>query len=180
MWYTDLGEGCLRQLANGGNSMINHNNAHYGALDVAKYCLYYCTKIGNPISNLQLQKILYYVQAKFLVERNAPCFKDAIVAWKYGPVVESVYHNYKYNFADAIKVKSNTSEISVQDQTLINDICDIKSACDAFELVRATHEEDPWREIWGDEFESPNSGASISNESLYKYFAVNRGLLAKA
>ena len=37
----------------------------YSALDVSKYIVSKCTRDGHPISNLQLQKILYYVQRAF-------------------------------------------------------------------------------------------------------------------
>lgn len=33
----------------------------YTALDMAKYIIDKCTKDRSPISNLQLQKILYYI-----------------------------------------------------------------------------------------------------------------------
>ena len=40
----------------------------YSALDLAKYILQKCIDDSRPISNLQLQKILYYVQGEFLKE----------------------------------------------------------------------------------------------------------------
>ena len=38
----------------------------YTALDIAKYIIDKCTRENLAISNLQLQKILYYVQKTFL------------------------------------------------------------------------------------------------------------------
>ena len=38
----------------------------YSALSMAKYIIDKCTKDEYPISNLQLQKILYYIQREFL------------------------------------------------------------------------------------------------------------------
>ena len=38
----------------------------YNALDIAKYIITKCNKDGFPISNLQLQKILYNLQKFFL------------------------------------------------------------------------------------------------------------------
>lgn len=69
----------------------------YTALSVARYIIDYCNEIGRGISNLKLQKILYFVQAQFLVStsNNAPCFSDPIEEWDFGPLVPSVYHHYK-------------------------------------------------------------------------------------
>ena len=38
----------------------------YTAMDLAKYIVSKCYYDGCPISNLQLQKILYYIQKEFL------------------------------------------------------------------------------------------------------------------
>lgn len=62
----------------------------YRAEDVAAYIINKQVDDGYPISNLKLQKILYFVQAEFLVSKDEPCFDDVIEAWDFGPVVESV------------------------------------------------------------------------------------------
>ena len=49
----------------------------YKAIDIAKYIINKCTIDQHPISNLQLQKILYYVQKAFL-EKNMVAFDDEI------------------------------------------------------------------------------------------------------
>jgi uncharacterized phage-associated protein len=48
-----------------------------------------CGTDQHPISNLQLQKILYYIQKTFL-ENGMVAFDDEIEAWKFGPVVPAV------------------------------------------------------------------------------------------
>lgn len=53
----------------------------YDALEVSQYIIDYCREKKYCMSNLKLQKVLYYVQAEFLVVTNKPCFKDKIEAW---------------------------------------------------------------------------------------------------
>jgi len=67
----------------------------YSAINVAKYIIMRCNQQHKTISNLKLQKILYFVQAEFLVEKDSACFKEEIEAWDFGPVVPAVYHKYK-------------------------------------------------------------------------------------
>lgn len=65
-------------------------NKAYNASDVARLCIKICNAKNNPVSNLHLQKILYYLQAQFMINGTV-CFSDPIVAWEYGPAVEKVY-----------------------------------------------------------------------------------------
>ena len=66
----------------------------YSAFDLARYVLKKCIDEDHPISNLQLQKILYYIQESFLRENNRKAFSEPIEAWQYGPVVPKVYDKY--------------------------------------------------------------------------------------
>lgn len=164
--------------------------AKYDALDIAAYCVNRCIDIGRPVSNLQLQKILYYVQANFLCKKNAPCFKDDIVNWMYGPVVEDVYNEYRINSAKKIvdrttqknitsiekdskglysintqKVDIDFSAISADDMEIINDVCDRFSIFSGYDLISRTHSEAPWK--------NTHTYEIISNQSILAYFTNN-------
>ena len=67
----------------------------YKALDIARYIIERCREKNRTVSNLKLQKILYFVQAEFLVTKNQPCFGETIEAWDFGPVVPEVYYEYR-------------------------------------------------------------------------------------
>lgn len=67
----------------------------YKALDIARYIIERCREKNRTVSNLKLQKILYFVQAEFLVTKNQPCFAETIEAWDFGPVVPEVYYEYR-------------------------------------------------------------------------------------
>ena len=85
------------------------------ALDLSKYIITKCMNYRKPISNLQLQKILYYIQVEFLKTKGVPAFSDEIEAWQFGPVVRAVYQQYcgagsfplrfvyEKNIADAVR-----------------------------------------------------------------------------
>lgn len=61
-----------------------------------------------PVDNLKLQKLLYYCQGIHLKVVDTPLFNDVIEAWRYGPVVPSVYHKYKHFGFDILR--SNEEE----------------------------------------------------------------------
>ena len=59
-------------------------------IDVAKYIL---SRI--KCTHLKLEKLVYLCFAEYLCKYNKELYKDKIFAYKYGPVVESVYEKYK-------------------------------------------------------------------------------------
>lgn len=64
------------------------------ALKIAEYIITKCTLDKCPVSNLQLQKILYLLQHNFLQKHNASLFDNDFEAWQFGPVIPSVYSRY--------------------------------------------------------------------------------------
>ncbi|KFM92960.1 Panacea domain-containing protein [Paenibacillus macerans] len=68
------------------------------AYDVAKFILSIM-----PTTHLMLQKLLYYAYAGYLLNTGKKLFKEPIVAFKYGPVVEDVYYKFRHNGASRIE-----------------------------------------------------------------------------
>lgn len=100
------------------------------------------------ISNLKLQKLLYYAQGCFLAVTDLPLFNDDIVAWQHGPVVESVYQIYRHNGANGIEFKEDFdfSFFSKEENDLLSEVYDVFGQYSAWKLRNMTHEEDPWKE----------------------------------
>lgn len=69
----------------------------YNVLEIAHKILNKATQteFEEPISNLKLQKLLYYMQGFHLAYFDTPLFDDDIEAWMYGPVVPCVYNHFK-------------------------------------------------------------------------------------
>ena len=109
----------------------------YCALDVAKYIIDKCTKERCPISNLQLQKILYYVQRDFL-QIGKEAFMEDIEAWQFGPVVPVVYRQYCGFGALPIKVRYDV-EVEQDYQRIINPIVERKRVLNPWDMVNDTH-----------------------------------------
>ena len=63
------------------------------AIDLSKYIVAKCIDDRCPITILQLQKMLYYLQRDSL-RRHKVAFSDDIEAWQFGPVVPNVYYYY--------------------------------------------------------------------------------------
>ena len=113
----------------------------YNAIDLAKYIVSKCIKDSHPISNLQLQKILYYIQKDFL-QRNEMAFSDDIEAWQFGPVVPNVYYYYCGYGAMPISISNDKFEIALSDMPYIDSIVDKKRELDPWDMVAETHKQD--------------------------------------
>lgn len=85
----------------------------YSALKIAKYVIDKCTRDEQPVSNLQLQKILYYIQKTFL-KNGTEAFEDEMEAWQFGPVVPNVYYQYCLVLAAmAIRMRYETNIVEL-------------------------------------------------------------------
>ena len=109
----------------------------YKAIDIAKYIIDKCTTDKHPISNLQLQKILYYVQKSFL-EYDSVAFDDDFEAWQFGPVVPEVYYRYCGFGSTGIRMKYDTN-IQKNYSAVINPIVEKKRKLDPWYMVEDTH-----------------------------------------
>ncbi|WP_425446664.1 Panacea domain-containing protein [Dethiothermospora halolimnae] len=113
-------------------------NNQYSALEIARYIINKCTVENSPISNLQLQKILYFLQKEYLVNRNSVLFSDEIQAWQFGPVVPEVYYQY-CGFGSMAITMNYEVEIGADDISIIDRIVNEKRCKNPWDLVSETH-----------------------------------------
>jgi len=110
----------------------------YTALDFAKYIVKKCIDDSHPISNLQLQKILFYIQKDFL-QRNQLAFCDEIEAWQFGPVVPNVYYHYCGYGAMPIIHTGEDSTLDDSTKRYVNPIVEEKRELYPWAMVEETH-----------------------------------------
>lgn len=92
----------------------------YEVRDIAAYVIKEYNRRGAPISNFKLQKVLYYIQARYLVDYDIPAFYGVIEKWQLGPIVPDVYYLYKYNKANDIKEPETICNIGIEEDGSIN------------------------------------------------------------
>ncbi|MBI0275645.1 SocA family protein [Hafnia alvei] len=68
----------------------------YSAIAVANAFIERAKQKGiTDLSPMKLQKLVYFAHAWMLALDNKPLIKDPVNAWKFGPVIKSVYHEFK-------------------------------------------------------------------------------------
>lgn len=110
------------------------------AESVANYVIAYGMKIGHPVSNLQLQKILYYIQVHFLKKKGIPFFKDEIEAWQFGPVIPTVFYQYAaFGPAPITMFKTQKIDLKQEEKKDLKQIVKEKAILSLLEIVADTN-----------------------------------------
>jgi uncharacterized phage-associated protein len=119
---------------------------------------------GELISNLKLQKMLYYMQGFHLACFNTPLFDEDIEAWQYGPVVPSVYDNFKSMGNKGIEYNDDTITLSTEEESLFDEVYSVYGKFSAIGLMNMTHEEMPWKTT------PAGVGNVISHDKMKSFF----------
>lgn len=119
---------------------------------------------GNAISNMKLQKLLYYAQGFAMATLGKPLFNEDFEAWEYGPVLRVVYDRFKQYGSAALPKpeKFSFDEYTEDERCLLDEIYRVFGQYSAWALSEMTHQTPPWREAF------PNG--IISKESMNAYF----------
>ena len=159
----------------------------YNVLDVCRHIINYSEKEDYGVSNLKLQKLLYFVQAYFMLEKkdHAPCFHEKIEAWDFGPVVPEAYQEWaKYgrcdipliesymvidqdNIWNSYRVQYHDDIIDEDDKKLIDRVIDRFADYTATDLVSLTLCQRPWMDTY---VEGQNN--EITTDAIRRYFSA--------
>lgn len=86
------------------------------AMDCADYIVDYALEHNLKITNLQLQKALYCFAVEYIRLTDEYPYDEKILAWNYGPVILSVYEEYK--IYDSFDIKQISSHPTFNIETL--------------------------------------------------------------
>lgn len=122
---------------------------------------------GDTVSNLKLQKILYYLQGYFMAVFGRKLFDNAIEAWNYGPVVREVYFHFNKFGSGAITLQGEEeiAELLPEEEELFLEVLEEYGQFSAIKLMKMTHEELPWKQTW-----HTNPQSEISDALILEFF----------
>ncbi|MCK5716558.1 MAG: SocA family protein [Thiomargarita sp.] len=105
------------------------------------------TNDGEGLTNLKLQKLVYYAQGFYLAMFDKPLFTETLEAWIHGPVVPTLYHAYKQYGQDCVPIPDDFSldRLTHEDFELLNEVYCVFGQYTAWKLRDMTHEELPWK-----------------------------------
>ncbi len=142
---------------------------------VADFLLMECRERGDVLTNLKLQKLLYYAQAWYLVLKGKALFNEDFQAWVHGPVLPSQYRRFKeFEWKPIIQ---DIQSINLDDVELVShlrEVVDVFGVETAAALEMMTHNEPPWKEARKGVPADQPSKRVISKESMLAFYNTLR------
>jgi uncharacterized phage-associated protein len=141
---------------------------------------YYFVNLGivddTPLTNMKLQKVLYLANGMHLALTGKALLKEDIQAWKYGPVIPSVYNNFK-NWGNKPIISPQPSgglTLDANTQSILLDVWNITKSVDGIKLANWTHLPDsPWAEAAKRALNTPIN-PRLTEEYFRKSFNLTR------
>jgi uncharacterized phage-associated protein len=141
---------------------------------VADYLICTARQYGELLTNLKLQKLLYYAQAWHLAFYDEPLFDEEFRAWKHGPVLPTQYRRFRHTGWNPILDRLNPPDLPEEMRVYLQEILRSYGSETAIALERMTHSESPWREARGNLDPDQNSNRAISTESMRGFYGAIR------
>ncbi len=136
----------------------------YPVIDIANKLIHraFVDEGSELLSNMKLQKLLYYEQGFHLAYFGTPLFENDIMAWQFGPVVPEVYNHFKSHGRAGIEPESDPITLNEIEENLFNEVFEVYNEFSASGLVTQTHSETPW-------LTTPKQGV-ISQKVMTEFF----------
>lgn len=159
----------------------------YPATAIANEFLTIAKAERKDLSPMKLQKLVFFAHGWCLALTGKPLISDRVEAWQYGPVIPSLYHEFKYSGNGAITVPATTigfdrgkmcfETISLDDypddeerrdaKQIIARVFDVYKDYSAVQLSNATHMQGtPWQQVYREGVRN----LTIPDETIKSYF----------
>lgn len=145
----------------------------YPALAVANYFIQKANEENEQVDPLKLQKLIYFANGWHLALRGTPLIQEKIHAWKYGPVVESVYQAFKRYGSRPIDEVAGSTLIPGDDAEaieLLDTVWELYGHYSGVQLSNLSHDpEGPWSARTRSALAS-GWGPKMRDDEMRKYF----------
>lgn len=147
------------------------------AIDVSNFfiTLFNSFEEDNDLTNMKINKLLYFAQGHSYERFNRALFNDVIEAWANGPVINSVYQNLKHNEGNTVSKtigEYNQNIFSEEETELLLDVAREYGKYSAATLRNVTHQEGtPWKVFFDGQYHT-----QIPQEAIASYFMKGKKL----
>lgn len=136
------------------------------AAATANWFLDRAERAGLGVTPMKLLKLVYLAQGWHLAHHEEALFADRIEAWKYGPVVPSLYERFVQFGRHPISQSVSPPKLEDETTGLLESVWKLYGFLDAYELSDLTHKPDtPWSEAY-----SPGANKLIQLGSIQDHF----------
>lgn len=145
----------------------------YSAKAIANYFLNRANAAGQEITPMKMQKLVYIAHGWHLAIHGEPLIDEPVEAWRYGPVIPSLFQAFRKYGASPIAEHADGVARHALDNVNIQTLDDVMEAygeMGAIDLMRLTHaNESPWSKV-RDEDDRSSYGATIDDDLIKEHF----------
>ena len=145
---------------------------YYSAIAVANAFIDIAAENGFYLTNLKLQKLVYFAHGWYSAFTDKPLITDEVQSWQYGPVIQNLYNALRHYGAKPIIKKIQSDQFiapASEDFAFIRSVYRKYAMFSPAQLVALTHEPgSPWEQFGAGQ----NSFQVIPWEAIKSYFKV--------
>ena len=133
--------------------MVDIFNSKKDALNLAKYIVTKCMNDDCPISNIQLQAILFFIQIDIIRRSEGLdlAFFDDFEAWAFGPVIPKVYYYFcGYSGLTILDTFADVTELFASDWYINRIIEQRRSPFNSWEVISEAQNSKAWQQVFAD------------------------------
>jgi uncharacterized phage-associated protein len=158
----------------------------YDGRAIANFVLDHADRLGLQVTNLSLQKLVYFCHVWSLIELDRPLIRQKFEAWEYGPVLQYLYREFRVfggapinARARGLDVKTGKTDVipyDLDDSTisLLRRVVEFYGRLGPRTLVELTHAPGgPWDKVWSQR-RSINPGMLIDDGEIVRFYSRNR------
>lgn len=141
-------------------------------IDIANWFIHRASYFEEDITNIKIQKLVYYTQAWYLAFYNEPLFQGTFEAWTHGPVNMELYTKLQQrtsSIQDALPNVDNPN-FSIGLETHLCEVFRTYGSFSTNELERLVHSEPPWQKARGRLEPDESSRKVISEKRMQEYY----------
>jgi uncharacterized phage-associated protein len=152
----------------------------YNSFQIANYFLLLGQKTGIEITPMKIIKLCYIAHGWHLGFTSKPLLDETIYAWKYGPVIDTLYDRFKEYGSSPIRTLYspdwNGGNYPLPDQSssinsFLDSIWKAYGKYDGITLSAMTHQKDtPWYKVWHEEGGRNKRQIPIPNNYIEEHY----------
>lgn len=152
----------------------------YDVRAIANWFIQRLRDSGRSVTNLSLNKLVFFAVERFLIERSIVLTRAKIEAWDHGPVFREIYHSLNQNVdkpvssliekfsVDQRKMMIANPDFKAEDLVFLEELAATYGRLSAAQLRALSHRaNEPWDTVWNAQGHM-NPGMEISLDTIIK------------
>lgn len=146
----------------------------YSPAVIANYFLDKASDEGRALTPMQLIKLVYIAHGWHLGYFDKPLIDERIEAWKFGPVISSLYNHLKHFGSGAVVGKVRAAPWATIDdgvKPLLDRVWEVYKGYSGLQLSAMTHKQGtPWYSAWVERGGHAVMGRPLSDAEIKQHY----------